>query len=167
VKGIYGGAYEGDPRWKRARAGVEAIGERLGRKPRMLVAKMGQDGHDRGANLVASAFADLGFEVIPGPLVPDPARERRAGGRATSTWSAPRLAAGHKTLVPELIGHLRTWAGPTSRSSPAESSRRRITPCSAPRGCRRSSAPAPIWRRGRRGAALLGHNMPPIDEAAE
>ncbi|WP_114955158.1 methylmalonyl-CoA mutase, partial [Sphingosinicella terrae] len=64
VRGIYGGAYEGDPKWIQAQDGVAAIGRRLGRKPRLLVAKMGQDGHDRGANLVASAFADLGFEVV-------------------------------------------------------------------------------------------------------
>src|SRR3546814_392529 len=56
VSGIYGGAYAGDPRWGQAERGVEAVGRRLGRKPRLLVAKMGQDGHDRGANLVASAF---------------------------------------------------------------------------------------------------------------
>ena len=70
--------------------GVGAVDRRLGRKPRMLVAKMGQDGHDRGANLVSSAFADLGFEVVAGPAVPD-ARGERAGWRSrrTSTWSAP------------------------------------------------------------------------------
>jgi methylmalonyl-CoA mutase len=108
VKGIYGGAYEGDPRWTRARAGVEAIGRRLGRKPRLLVAKMGQDGHDRGANLVASAFADLGFEVVPGPLFQTPEESARlAVDRQVDVVGASSLAAGHKTLVPELIGHLR------------------------------------------------------------
>ena len=77
---------------KRSR-GRRAVAERLGRKPRILVAKMGQDGHDRGANLVASAFGDLGFEVIAGPLVPDPARERPSWrSRRTSTWSARRAS---------------------------------------------------------------------------
>jgi methylmalonyl-CoA mutase len=92
VKGIYGGAYEGDPRWARAEAGVAAIERRLGRKPRMLVAKMGQDGHDRGANLVASAFADLGFEVVPGPLFQTPRRAPGWRSRRRSTWSAPRAS---------------------------------------------------------------------------
>ena len=69
-------------RWKAAEEGTQSVADRLGRKPRIMVAKMGQDGHDRGANLVSSAFTDLGFEVIPGPAVPDPARDRANGGRA-------------------------------------------------------------------------------------
>ncbi|MBY0518839.1 MAG: methylmalonyl-CoA mutase, partial [Sphingomonas sp.] len=68
VSGIYGGAYADDARWDQLRDGVAATERRLGRKPRMLVAKMGQDGHDRGANLVSSMFGDLGFEIVPGPL---------------------------------------------------------------------------------------------------
>ncbi|MDT7673953.1 MAG: methylmalonyl-CoA mutase, partial [Pseudonocardiales bacterium] len=72
VRGIYGAAYAGDPRWQQAEEGVGAVERRLGRRPRLLVAKMGQDGHDRGANLVASAFADLGFEVVSGPLFQTP-----------------------------------------------------------------------------------------------
>ncbi len=79
VSGIYGRRNDG--RWKEALAGTRAVADRMGRKPRILVAKMGQDGHDRGANLVSSAFGDLGFEVIAGPAVPDPARGGRAGGR--------------------------------------------------------------------------------------
>ena len=81
VEGIYGGAWKDDPAWARAQDGVGAVGSRLGRKPRMLVAKMGQDGHDRGANLVSSAFADLGFEVVPGPLFQTPRGKRPARGR--------------------------------------------------------------------------------------
>ncbi|KAK0330917.1 hypothetical protein LTR94_030953, partial [Friedmanniomyces endolithicus] len=72
VKGVYGGAYKEDGRWERLLRGVEAVERRLGRKPRMFVAKMGQDGHDRGANLVSSMFGDLGFEVVPGPLFQTP-----------------------------------------------------------------------------------------------
>src|SRR3546814_13656265 len=83
VKGVYGAAYEGDSRWARVIDGVEAFERRRGRKPRMLVAKMGQDGHDRGANVIASAFNDMGFEVISGPLFHTPEEprsdERRVG----------------------------------------------------------------------------------------
>jgi methylmalonyl-CoA mutase len=108
VSGIYGGAYQGDPRWGRAEEGVEAVGTRLGRKPRLLVAKMGQDGHDRGANLVASAFADLGFEVVSGPLFQTPEESARlAVAKDVDVVGASSLAAGHKTLVPELIAQLR------------------------------------------------------------
>ncbi|HEU4810027.1 MAG TPA: methylmalonyl-CoA mutase, partial [Sphingomicrobium sp.] len=71
VRGIYGKA-RNDARWKAAEDGLQSVANRLGRKPRILVAKMGQDGHDRGANLVSSAFTDLGFEVIPGPLFQTP-----------------------------------------------------------------------------------------------
>ena len=71
VRGIYGKARR-DGRWKAAEEGTRSVAERLGRKPRIMVAKMGQDGHDRGANLVSSAFTDLGFEVIPGPLFQTP-----------------------------------------------------------------------------------------------
>jgi methylmalonyl-CoA mutase cobalamin-binding domain/chain len=74
----------------------------------MLVAKMGQDGHDRGANLVASAFADLGFDVVPGPLFQTPEESARLGiENDVDVVGASSLAAGHKTLVPELIGQLR------------------------------------------------------------
>jgi len=108
VKGIYGGAYGDDPRWTGLIEGVTAIGQRKGRKPRMLVAKMGQDGHDRGANLVSSAFGDLGFEVIAGPLFQTPKEAAELAIKAdVDVVGASSLAAGHKTLIPELIGHLR------------------------------------------------------------
>lgn len=108
VKGVYGAGLQDDPRWRSAGDGVAAVGRRLGRAPRMLVAKMGQDGHDRGANLVASAFADLGFQVVSGPLFQTP---REAADLAISenvdVVGASSLAAGHKTLIPELVSHLR------------------------------------------------------------
>ncbi|GGB41561.1 methylmalonyl-CoA mutase [Sphingomonas metalli] len=108
VSGVYGGAYRDDARWDRLRRGVEATQRRLGRRPRMLVAKMGQDGHDRGANLVSSMFGDLGFEVVPGPLFQTPAEAAElALARDVDVVGASSLAAGHKTLIPELIGHLR------------------------------------------------------------
>ena len=108
VSGVYGGAYAEDERWARLLRGVEAVERRLGRKPRLFVAKMGQDGHDRGANLVSSMFGDLGFEVVPGALFQTPEEAAQlALTRDVDVVGASSLAAGHKTLIPELIGHLR------------------------------------------------------------
>lgn len=108
VSGVYGGAYAEDERWARLIRGVEAVERRLGRKPRLFVAKMGQDGHDRGANLVSSMFGDLGFEVVPGALFQTPEEAAQlALARDVDVVGASSLAAGHKTLIPELIGHLR------------------------------------------------------------
>ncbi|WP_343526453.1 methylmalonyl-CoA mutase [Sphingomonas sp.] len=108
VSGVYGGAYAEDERWARLIRGVEAVERRLGRRPRLFVAKMGQDGHDRGANLVSSMFGDLGFEVVPGPLFQTPEEAAQVAlTRDVDVVGASSLAAGHKTLVPELIGHLR------------------------------------------------------------
>lgn len=108
VAGIYGGAYEGDARWTRLTDGVAATERRMGRKPRMFVAKMGQDGHDRGANLVSSMFGDLGFDVVPGPLFQTPEEAAKlAIEQDVDVVGASSLAAGHKTLIPALIGHLR------------------------------------------------------------
>ena len=108
VKGIYGGAYTDDERWARLLRGVAATERRLGRKPRLFVAKMGQDGHDRGANLVSSMFGDLGFEVVAGSLFQTP-QEAAATAleKDVDVVGASSLAAGHKTLIPELIGYLR------------------------------------------------------------
>ncbi|MDR6146505.1 methylmalonyl-CoA mutase [Sphingomonas sp. SORGH_AS870] len=108
VSGVYGGAYAEDERWARLIRGVEAVERRLGRKPRLFVAKMGQDGHDRGANLVSSMFGDLGFEVVPGALFQTPQEAAQVAlTRDVDVVGASSLAAGHKTLIPELIGHLR------------------------------------------------------------
>ncbi|MDR6114811.1 MULTISPECIES: methylmalonyl-CoA mutase [unclassified Sphingomonas] len=108
VSGVYGGAYAEDERWARLLRGVEAVERRLGRKPRLFVAKMGQDGHDRGANLVSSMFGDLGFEVVPGALFQTPEEAAQVAlTRDVDVVGASSLAAGHKTLIPELIGHLR------------------------------------------------------------
>jgi methylmalonyl-CoA mutase len=108
VSGVYGGAYADDRRWEALVDGVSAVARRQGRKPRMLVAKMGQDGHDRGANLVSSAFGDLGFEIVPGPLFQTPEEAAAlALERDVDVVGASSLAAGHKTLIPELIQHLR------------------------------------------------------------
>jgi methylmalonyl-CoA mutase len=108
VSGIYGGAHAEDAAWHGLQEGVTAIGRRKGRPPRMLVAKMGQDGHDRGANLVSSAFGDLGFEIVAGPLFQTPREAAElAISKDVDVVGASSLAAGHKTLIPELIGHLR------------------------------------------------------------
>jgi methylmalonyl-CoA mutase len=169
VRGIYGGAYQGDPRWARAEEGVEAVERRLGRKPRLLVAKMGQDGHDRGANLVASAFADLGFDVVPGPLFQTPEESARmAVGRDVDVVGASSLAAGHKTLVPELINHLRDMGradikvvvGGVIPAQDYEMLREAGVQAIFGPGTNLVDAAGEVLK-------LLGHNMPPLEEAAE
>ncbi len=108
VKGVYGSAYAEDKRYQQVLDGVAAVTTRLGRKPRMLVAKMGQDGHDRGANVIASAFSDMGFDVTSGPLFQTPEEAcALALESQVDAVGASSLAAGHKTLIPELIGHLK------------------------------------------------------------
>jgi methylmalonyl-CoA mutase len=169
VRGIYGAAYEGDARWGQAEQGVEAIGRRLGRKPRLLVAKMGQDGHDRGANLVASAFADLGFDVVSGPLFQTPEESALlAVEKDVDVVGASSLAAGHKTLVPELIGHLRDLGRPDIKVVVGG-----VIPAQDYDMLREAGVQA-IFGPGTNlvDAAgevlkLLGHNMPPLEEAAE
>src|SRR3546814_3679510 len=80
----------------------------MGRKPKLLVAKMGQDGHDRGANVIASAFGDMGFDVVSGPLFQTPEETVvLALDSGVDVVGASSLAAGHKTLIPELIGKLK------------------------------------------------------------
>jgi methylmalonyl-CoA mutase len=169
VSGIYGGAYSGDSRWQRAEQGVGAIERRLGRKPRILVAKMGQDGHDRGANLVASAFADLGFDVVPGPLFQTPQESAKlAIEREVDVVGASSLAAGHKTLVPELIGHLRDLGRPDIKvvvggvipPQDYEMLREAGVQAIFGPGTNLVDAAGEVLR-------LLGHNMPPLEEAAE
>jgi methylmalonyl-CoA mutase len=108
VKGIYGSAHEFDKRWAQVVEGVQAVERRLGRKPKLLVAKMGQDGHDRGANVISSAFGDMGFEIVSGPLFQTPEETVvLALESAVDVVGASSLAAGHKTLIPELIKGLR------------------------------------------------------------
>jgi methylmalonyl-CoA mutase len=108
VKGIYGSAHEFDKRWAQVVEGVQAVERRLGRKPKLLVAKMGQDGHDRGANVISSAFGDMGFEIVSGPLFQTPEETVvLALESSVDVVGASSLAAGHKTLIPELIKGLR------------------------------------------------------------
>ncbi|MBM4362161.1 MAG: methylmalonyl-CoA mutase [Deltaproteobacteria bacterium] len=108
VSGVYGGEYGADPDWQALRAEVDAFAGREGRRPRMLVVKMGQDGHDRGARVVATAFADLGFDVDVGPLFQTPEEAaRQAVENDVHVVGVSSQAAGHTTLVPELVRALR------------------------------------------------------------
>ena len=108
IAGVYGAAYEGDAGFAKIQADVAAFAREEGRRPRMLVVKMGQDGHDRGAKVIATAFADIGFDVDVGPLFQTPAEAARdAVENDVHVVGVSSQAAGHKTLVPELIGELK------------------------------------------------------------
>ncbi len=108
VSGIYGAAYADDAEWGGIAMDIDAFVEKHGRRPRMLVAKMGQDGHDRGAKVVATAFADVGFDVDLSPMFSTPEEvARQAIENDVHVVGASSLAAGHKTLVPQLIDALR------------------------------------------------------------
>lgn len=108
VAGVYGGAYEGDAGFKRVQSEVEAFAKAEGRRPRILVVKMGQDGHDRGAKVIATGFADLGFDVDVGPLFQTPEEAARdAIENDVHIIGVSTQAAGHMTLVPALIQALK------------------------------------------------------------
>jgi methylmalonyl-CoA mutase len=107
IHGVYGSAYEGDEAFAAVQSDVEAFAGEEGRRPRMLVVKMGQDGHDRGAKVIATAFADLGFDVDVGPLFQTPAEAARdALDNDVHVVGVSSQAAGHRTLVPQLIDEL-------------------------------------------------------------
>ncbi|HMM08589.1 MAG TPA: methylmalonyl-CoA mutase [Paracoccus solventivorans] len=108
LAGVYGAAYEGDEGFARIQKDVEAFAETEGRRPRMLVVKMGQDGHDRGAKVIATAFADIGFDVDVGPLFQTPEEAAQdAVDNDVHIVGISSQAAGHKTLAPKLIEALR------------------------------------------------------------
>jgi len=108
VSGVYGAAYENDASWRAIATDIEDFVHQHGRRPRMLVAKMGQDGHDRGAKVVATAFADVGFDVDLSPMFATPEEvARQAVENDVHIVGASSLAAGHKTLVPQLIEALK------------------------------------------------------------
>jgi methylmalonyl-CoA mutase len=168
VRGIYGKARR-DARWKAAEAGTKSVANRLGRKPRILVAKMGQDGHDRGANLVSSAFTDLGFEVIPGPLFQTPRETAQmAVENDVDVVGASSLAAGHRTLIPEMIEALKEMgradikvvAGGVIPPQDYAALRAAGVQAIFGPGTNLADAADEVLR-------LLGHNRPPLDEAAE
>ena len=108
ISGVYGSAYAGDAQFAAIQASVQAFARDEGRRPRMLVVKLGQDGHDRGAKVIATAFADLGFDVDIGPLFQTPEEAaRHAVENDVHVVGISSQAAGHKTLVPQLIASLR------------------------------------------------------------
>jgi methylmalonyl-CoA mutase len=108
VSGVYGSAYEGDEGFQRIRSDVAQFAEEEGRRPRLLVVKMGQDGHDRGAKVIATAFADIGFDVDVGPLFQTPEEAaRQAVENDVHVIGVSSQAAGHKTLVPAMIAELK------------------------------------------------------------
>ncbi|MGR3651057.1 MAG: methylmalonyl-CoA mutase family protein, partial [Roseovarius sp.] len=108
LAGVYGAAYEGDAGFAAIQRDVEKFAEDEGRRPRMLVVKMGQDGHDRGAKVIATAFADIGFDVDVGPLFQTPEEAAQdAIDNDVHVVGISSQAAGHKTLAPRLIEALR------------------------------------------------------------
>ncbi|MDQ3144365.1 MAG: methylmalonyl-CoA mutase, partial [Pseudomonadota bacterium] len=168
VSGIYGKTRD-DKRWDEAVAGTVAVAQRMGRSPRILVAKMGQDGHDRGANLVSSAFGDLGFEVIAGPLFQTPRETAElAVEKEVDVVGASSLAAGHKTLIPELIDALKDMgradikvvAGGVIPAQDYAMLRAAGVQAIFGPGTNLADAADEVLR-------LLGHNKPPVGEAAE
>ncbi len=112
VAGVYGAAYEDDEGFARIRRAVAGFAEVEGRRPRLLVVKLGQDGHDRGAKIIATAFADLGFDVDIGPLFQTPEEAaRQAIENDVHVVGVSSQAAGHKTLVPQLLEALKREGG--------------------------------------------------------
>ncbi|MBL4926514.1 methylmalonyl-CoA mutase [Fuscibacter oryzae] len=108
LAGVYGAAYEGDAGFAAIQKDVETFAEEEGRRPRMLVVKMGQDGHDRGAKVIATAFADIGFDVDVGPLFQTPEEAAQdAIDNDVHVVGISSQAAGHKTLAPKLIEALK------------------------------------------------------------
>ena len=107
ISGVYGGHFMDDEDWKDLRAEVERFATEHGRRPRMLVAKVGQDGHDRGAKVIATAFADLGFDVDVGTLFQTPEEvAHQAIENDVHVVGVSTQSGGHKTLVPQLIAEL-------------------------------------------------------------
>ncbi|MEO5660440.1 MAG: methylmalonyl-CoA mutase family protein, partial [Polaromonas sp.] len=107
VTGVYAAAYDSAEGWESLKAEISAFAETEGRRPRVMISKLGQDGHDRGAKVVATAFADLGFDVDMGPLFQTPEEcARQAIENDVHAVGISTLAAGHKTLVPAIIAEL-------------------------------------------------------------
>lgn len=108
VSNVYGEAYAGEPEYKVLVERLDELAERLKERPRVMVAKLGQDGHDRGAKIIASAFGDIGFEVLAGPLFQTPEEAAAlAVKNKVHVVGMSSLAAGHKTLAPQLVQALK------------------------------------------------------------
>ncbi|WP_312015580.1 methylmalonyl-CoA mutase [Bradyrhizobium liaoningense] len=112
VSSVYGAAYGDDPEFTNLVSRVGEVSRAIGAPPRIMVAKLGQDGHDRGAKVIASAFGDIGFDVIAGPLFQTPAEAATMAVRANvHVVGVSSLAAGHKTLVPQIVEELKAAGG--------------------------------------------------------
>ncbi|MBS1190847.1 MAG: methylmalonyl-CoA mutase [Rhodocyclaceae bacterium] len=108
ISGVYGGVVEGQENWEGLKADIARFAEEEGRRPRIMIAKLGQDGHDRGAKVVATAYADLGFDIDMGPLFQTPEEAaRQAIENDVHAIGVSSLAAGHKTLLPALVKALK------------------------------------------------------------
>jgi len=108
ISGVYGASYEGDEDWQDIKDKITLFAETRGRRPRMLVCKMGQDGHDRGAKVIATAFADVGFDIDLSPMFATPEEvAKQAIENDVHVIGVSSQAAGHKTLVPALIAALK------------------------------------------------------------
>ena len=108
ISGVYGAPYENDEDWQAIKADIERFENEQGRRPRMLVCKMGQDGHDRGAKVIATAFADVGFDIDLSPMFSTPEEvAKQAVENDVHVIGVSSLAAGHKTLIPSLIEALK------------------------------------------------------------
>jgi methylmalonyl-CoA mutase len=108
VTGVYAAAYDSAEGWEKLKTEIAEFAGQQGRRPRVMIAKLGQDGHDRGAKVVATAYADLGFDVDMGPLFQTPEEcARQAIENDVHAVGVSTLAAGHKTLVPAIIAELR------------------------------------------------------------
>ncbi len=166
VRGVYGPAFANDPLAMQVVEGVAALTRRKGRPPRVLIAKMGQDGHDRGAKVVGTALADLGFEATVGPLFQTPEEATAlALSLDVDLVAASSLAAGHKTNVPELIaalkaagrGDIRVIAAGVIPEQDYDYLRGVGAAAIFGPGTNIVAAAADLLR-------LLGHNMPPVGE---
>ena len=166
VSGVYADAYKADPAYARVADGVEAFERRKGRKPRVLIVKMGQDGHDRGAKVVGTALADLGFDATVGPLFQTPEEARDLALKLdVDIVAASSLAAGHKTLVPALIDALkaanrpeiRVIAGGVIPAQDYDFLREIGTAAIFGPGTNIVESAAELLR-------LLGHNLPPVGD---
>jgi methylmalonyl-CoA mutase len=112
VTGVYAAAYDSAEGWEQLKLEIDAFASEQGRRPRVMISKLGQDGHDRGAKVVATAFADLGFDVDMGPLFQTPEEcARQAIENDVHAVGVSTLAAGHKTLVPAIIDELKKQGG--------------------------------------------------------
>jgi methylmalonyl-CoA mutase len=110
ISGVYSSEYKSDDDFKEAKALVARFAEKEGRQPRIMIAKMGQDGHDRGAKVVSTGYADIGFDVDIGPLFQTPAEAaKQAVENDVHILGISSLAGGHKTLIPQVINELKKF----------------------------------------------------------